>query len=106
MSTAINLKVDQIKAIKESMSLTPTDGLGISNSDLDQIGAKSYEDVDRILQAALNPFNPDAMLAPLRKELGEDVVDKVLDRHKKSSFKRLKAPIYISRIKYERNFTE
>ena len=106
MSTAINLKVDQIKAIKESMSLTPTDGLGISNSDLDQIGAKSYEDVDRILQAALNPFNPDTMLAPLRKELGEDIVTKVLDRHKKSSFKRLKAPIYIPRIKYERNFTE
>lgn len=41
---------DMCEAIKKSMSLTPTDGLGISNSDLDQIGAKSYYDVDRVLQ--------------------------------------------------------
>lgn len=35
-------------AIRESMKLTPTDGLGISNSDLEQIGAKSYAEVDDI----------------------------------------------------------
>lgn len=44
---------DMCEAIKKSMSLTPTDGLGISNSDLDQIGAKSYYDVDRVLQTLL-----------------------------------------------------
>ena len=32
---------DKAVAIGESIKLTPTDGLGISNSDLDQIGAKS-----------------------------------------------------------------
>lgn len=101
ISIAIDLKVKQIKAIKESIDLVPTDGLGISNSDLDQIGTKSYDDVDRILKAYLNPFNPTALLRSLRDELGDEVVDKVIDRHKKSSFKRLKAPIYIPREKYE-----
>ena len=36
-----------MSAIKASI---PTDGLGISNSDLDQIGAKSYNEVDDILK--------------------------------------------------------
>lgn len=91
----------QIEAVTISSRLAPTDGLGISNSDLDQIGAKSYSDVDRILKACLNPFNSKAILEPLRNVLGDEVVDKVIDRHKKSSFKRLKAPIYIPREKYE-----
>lgn len=91
----------KLRALSASISLTPTDGLGISNSDLDQIGAKSYTDVDRILKAALNQFDPEAMLQPLRKELGNEVVDRIVDRHKKSAFKRLKAPIYIPRSKYE-----
>lgn len=38
------------EAVKKSKELIPTDGLGISNSDLDQIGAKSYAEVDTILQ--------------------------------------------------------
>lgn len=101
ISIIANQKAVQIKAIKESMELVPTDGLGISNSDLDQIGAKSYNDVDRILKACLNPFNSTALLKSLRSELGDEVVDNVIDRHKKSSFKRLKAPIYIPREKYE-----
>jgi len=44
----------------ESASLTscinanPTDGLGITNSDLDQLGAKSYAEVDAVLQSYLS----------------------------------------------------
>lgn len=46
-------------AIHRSIALTPTDGLGISNSDLDQIGAKSYNDVDRVLQTLVCPASPE-----------------------------------------------
>lgn len=51
---------DKAVAIGESIKLTPTDGLGISNSDLDQIGAKSYNDVDRVLQTLVCPASPES----------------------------------------------
>ena len=38
-----------VNAINESIKLVPQDGLGISTSDMDQIGAKNYFDVDEIL---------------------------------------------------------
>lgn len=109
--------VDKIHAIKESIALTPTDGLGISNSDLDQIGAKSYAEVDDILRRFI-PFkeyrqkhgeslHPHAEMAEsdcwsqLCTRHGEDVVNKVWNRHLASEFKRKKAPIYIPRKEYE-----
>ena len=42
-------------AVYSSCKLIPTDGLGISNSDLDQIGAKDYATVDDILSRFI-PF--------------------------------------------------
>lgn len=100
----LQLIANRINAVTASMKLVPTDGLGISSSDLEQIGANSYDDVDEILKASLNEFNSEALLASLREKLGANVVDKVLDRHKKSAFKRLKSPIYIPRNRYERSF--
>lgn len=96
------------------------DGLGISNSDLDQIGAKDYATVDDILSRFI-PFenfrksydsagqimHPHDEMAEsdcwsqLCARHGEDVVDKVWGRHLASEFKRKKAPIYISRELYE-----
>ena len=107
------------EAINESIGLTPTDGLGISNSDLEQIGAKSYNEVDDILSRFI-PFenfrksydsagqimHPHDQMAEydcwsqLCSRYGEDVVNKVWNRHLASEFKRKKAPIYISREKY------
>lgn len=108
---------DMCEAIKKSMSLTPTDGLGISNSDLDQIGAKDYATVDDILSRfipfkeyrqkhgeSLHPHDEMAesdCWSQLCARHGEDVVNKVWDRHLASEFKRKKAPIYISRKLYE-----
>ena len=43
----------QGRAVKESLKLKPTAGLGITDSDLDEIGADSYEQVDSILQEIL-----------------------------------------------------
>lgn len=99
------------EAINESIDLTPTDGLGISNSDLEQIGAKSYEEVDKILQDFLaynelfpqytKKINVDSYLEyNALYDISPEVIKKVLDRHLKSEFKREKAPIYVERNKY------
>lgn len=104
-------------AIELSIALIPTDGLGISNSDLEQIGAKSYDEVDDILSRYIpfkeyrqkhgEPLHPHDEMAEsdcwsqLCARHGEDVVNKVWSRHLASEFKRKKAPIYISRELYE-----
>ncbi len=62
------------KALMDCVNALPTDGLGITNSDLDQIGAKSYDEVDLMLIEYL--------------ETGEIKNPKVIDRHLKSMFKR------------------
>lgn len=107
-------------AVYSSCKLIPTDGLGISNSDLEQIGAKDYDTVDDILSRFV-PFenfrksydsagqimHPHDEMAEsdcwsqLCVRHGEDVVNKVWSRHLASEFKRKKAPIYISRELYE-----
>ena len=90
-------------AIHRSIALTPTDGLGISNSDLDQIGAKSYNDVDRVLQTLVCPASPenDRVQDALTVEIGPEIIDKIIKRRRNSRFKREKSPIYISRERYE-----
>lgn len=90
-------------AIELSIALTPTDGLGISNSDLDQIGAKSYNDVDRVLQTLVCPASPenDRVQDALTVEIGPEIIDKIIKRRRNSRFKREKSPIYISRERYE-----
>lgn len=90
-------------ALKKSIALTPTDGLGISNSDLDQIGAKSYYDVDRVLQTLTCKASPenDKLQDELTTELGPDVIGKITERHFKSKFKRLVSPIIVPREMYE-----
>lgn len=79
------------------------DGLGISNSDLDQIGAKSYYDVDRVLQTLTCKASPenDKLQDELAAELGPDVVGKITERHFKSRFKRLVSPIIVPREMYD-----
>ena len=115
--TSNNLKV---MVLGISGGIDSTDGLGISNSDLEQIGAKSYDEVDDILSRFI-PFenfrksydsagqimHPHDEMAEsdcwsqLCARHGEDVVNKVWSRHLASEFKRKKAPIYISRELYE-----
>lgn len=91
--------------------------LRLTNSDLEQIGAKSYDEVDDILSRYIpfkeyrqkhgEPLHPHDEMAEsdcwsqLCVRHGEDVVNKVWSRHLASEFKRKKAPIYISRELYE-----
>lgn len=108
--------LDKMLALKESISLTPTDGLGISNSDLEQIGAKSYQEVDDILQEfeAFQYLYSEQLtgmtLAEKAKGFLEnqemlyidiDTIMKVIDRHVKSEFKRKNLPICIGRNRYK-----
>jgi len=49
------LKTDaERKALLDCVEAVPTDGLGISSSDLEQLGAKTYEEVDAVLKSYFN----------------------------------------------------
>ena len=104
------------KAIKESLQLKPTAGLGITNNDLEEIGAESYEQVDNILKEILawkymtlwvNKVPIDQTTpweqrnAFLEEQQMLDIPIKVImavtDRHFKSEFKRKQLPIKITR---------
>lgn len=88
-------------AIHKSIALTPTDGLGISSSDLEQIGASSYAEVDDILRTMLLYKNPESEKWDLLYDkYGEEVTDKVWNRHLTSEFKRKNLPITIQRHEY------
>lgn len=106
----------KVEALKASIALTPTDGLGISNSDLEQIGAKSYQEVDDILQEfeAFQYLYPKQLAGMTLKERAKEFLDnqemlyiepeviiKVIDRYIKSEFKRKNLPICITRDEYE-----
>jgi len=72
------------EALRACIKATPTDGLGISNSDLEQIGAGSYEEVDVILMDYVIDGNATFRDHP------------VVQRYEKTHFKR-NWPIRISR---------
>lgn len=85
-------------AMFASIKLTPTDGLGISSSDLEQIGAESYAQVDDILQTLVyftDSVNYGNNLNMLYSRYTKEVVDNVLSRYVKSSFKRKKLPVVV-----------
>lgn len=90
----------QAEAINTSIALTPTDGLGISNSDLDQIGCRNYQEVDKVLNSILN-FTTVDNFGRVINTIGSSNVDKVMSRHNASAYKRLSHPIVIPRSLYE-----
>jgi NAD+ synthetase len=100
-------------AIEESLKLKPTAGLGITDSDLDEIGADSYDQVDYILQEILawkkfklnqgfyafshemtcNDFLEDQQML----DTPYPIIEAVAKRHFASEFKRKQLPIKIAR---------
>ena len=108
--------VDKAYAIIESLMLKPTAGLGITNSDLDEIGAESYEQVDSILQEILawkklaisrgdvfqskeemkNVFLEEQQML----DIPIKIIMNVTNRHFASEFKRSKLPIVVNRNLY------
>ena len=51
---ANNLTKEESDVLNECINAVPTDGLGITDSDLDQLGAKSYFEIDNLLILWLN----------------------------------------------------
>lgn len=75
------------KALEAVIDAVPTDGLGITTSDVEQFGVSSYNEVDDILMNM--KYNVHAtMKKELIEKYGEDVVNKIINRHKNSDFKR------------------
>ena len=108
----IDKENDKCLAVESSFKLKPTAGLGITNNDLEELGAESYEQVDAILQEILawKSFNdPDITFKSLEEEkaafLDEqqmlcypmEVIIAIAERHFKSEFKRKKSPVKVSR---------
>ena len=102
----------KVAALEASLQLKPTAGLGITNNDLEEIGAESYDQVDSILQEILawkwlskkrGDFPEGDLKAQREQFLDEqqmldtpiDVILNVVDRHFKSEFKRKQLPIVI-----------
>ena len=100
------------RALEESLKLIPTAGLGITSSDLEEIGAESYEQVDYILQEILawkkfklsqgfesfTEINCDNFLAEQQiLDIPAKIVVEVAKRHFASEFKRKQLPIKIKR---------
>ena len=98
------------KAISKSLELKPTAGLGITNDDLEELGAESYDQVDSILQEILcwkwiedqNPSIPEERYQKFMEDqqmldIPIEVIQNVAKRHFYSSFKRKKLPIKVSR---------
>ena len=97
------------EALKAAIEITPTDGNGVSGSDLDQImPGYTYTDVDAILMTWVtldnrikesylkDGFNQKGtVFAKLVEKYGEDNVKRVVMRCVKSEFKRLPHPIPI-----------
>jgi len=84
--------VNAMNALKLCIDGTPTDGLGITNSDLEQLGVKDYQEADDKLKEYFkyqllieNPWNPDddAKLA-----MREAENHPIIKRHLASEFKR------------------
>ena len=108
----INRENDKCLAVESSFKLKPTAGLGITNDDLEELGAESYEQVDAILQEILawKSFNdPDITFKSLEEEklafldaqqmlcYPMEVIIAIAERHFKSEFKRKKSPVKVSR---------
>lgn len=74
-------------ALQSVIDAVPTDGLGITSSDVEQFGVSSYDEVDDILKSIIYKRDP-YMMNKLIDKYGEDVVMKIINRHKNSDFKR------------------
>ena len=91
------------EAIQYSLSLTPTDGNGVqAGGDLAQIAPSlsSYKEVDEVLMSymAYKKKPTEAMLFEFQKiadKYGEETTTRIVERHKKSEFKRLPSPVTV-----------
>ena len=66
----------KVEALKKCIDATPTDGLGITNSDIEQLGVKSYDEADTILKSWL------------KEQPDEYKNHSIIQRYQRTHFKR------------------
>ena len=109
----ITYQLNRLEAMSKSVRLKPTAGLGITDTDLDELGAESYDQVDGILQEILawkwlageRGDLPESTKEQREMFLDEqqmldtpiEIILNVTNRHFNSEFKRKKMPIKIER---------
>jgi NAD+ synthetase len=79
------------KALEKCITAIPTDGLGITDSDLTQLHAKSYEIVDNLLMDIGFDTMDDIKekkLFSLYTKYGKETTDSIIERHFNSEYKR------------------
>ena len=106
--TFTGIKNAKISALNAAITITPTDGNGVAvGGDMAQIApGHTYEDVDDILSTYLEYIGHHSeefqiAMNELYQKYGEETVNMVLERHRKSEFKRKRLPIVIKRELYE-----
>lgn len=93
----------QKEALQDSIGLTPTDGNGVqTGGDLAQIAPslKSYTELDEILMAyekyKLKPTEANLFeFQKMSDKYGEETVTRIIDRHKRTQFKRDPSPVHL-----------
>ena len=112
--------LNKSEAIAESLKLKPTAGLGITNNDLEELGADSYEQVDYILQEIVAwkwvslEYRKDKYdsIEEMQEAFLEEqamydtpikVIVNITKRHFSSEFKRKQLPIKIGREEITQN---
>ena len=91
------------QSISKSLKLKPTAGLGITNNDLEELGAESYDQVDSILQETLRlkekGANRNTILETLydNSNINSNIINNIVNKHFTSEFKRKKLPVVINR---------
>jgi NAD+ synthetase len=83
---------DKVHALNESIKIAPQAGLGITSTDLEEIGAPSYAVIDTILQCALTDTK-------VPEHYDSSVIMNVLNRYRGSEYKR-NHPVVIKREKF------
>ena len=98
----------KIIAMKKAIDITPTDGNGVAlGGDMAQIApGHTYNDVDDILMTYLTSIemHTDAYqnaMYMLNEKYGAETVERVINRHVNSEFKRKRLPIAIERKEYQ-----
>lgn len=82
------------EAVWASLQLKPTAGLGITDNDLEELGAESYEQVDKVLQC----LTDSSISTDTIDDIPDTVLESIVRRYNASKFKRKRLPIKIDRI--------
>ena len=85
---------EQATAVIMSLNLKPTAGLGITDNDLEELGAESYEQVDKVLQC----LTDNSISTNTIDDIPDTVLESIVRRYNASKFKRKQLPIKIDRI--------